>query len=158
MKINNINKRLIAGLMGGIMLSTPLVLTSCSNFSYITEEDGNVHLDKDKLYSYNDVSQLEIIVLRIKDKEVTYLGKAKYDGRVTLYYCTDVFTDKIIYDDKGINKIEGLELISHEPIEKYLISYNMLKDKYSKTDLELLFKRIKQDYYTDTKNKSLVKK
>lgn len=154
MKINNLNKRLLAGLMGGIILSTPLALTSCSSYSYVTEDDGSIHLDKDKIYEYGDVKQLEIVVLEINGKENIYLG-------VSIYYnwCyEDVFTGKRIYDDQGDEVIDGVKLISHESIEKYLISYNMLKEEYSVEDLEILFKRIKNDYYIDNKDKTLVKK
>lgn len=153
MKIKNINKRLIAGLLGGVILTTPLSLSSCSSsFIYRTAEDGNVHLDNNKKIEYDLVKSLEIVVLEVNGKEIIYLGQKDSN----LNY-SDVFTGKTIYDNLGVDRISGVKLISNETIEKYLISYGMLKDGYSKKDLESLFKRIKNDYYSE-KNKELVKK
>lgn len=153
MKIKNINKRLIAGLLGGVILTTPITFSSCSSFSYKTEEDGNVHLDSDKTFDYDNVKELEIVVLEVHGQESIYLGEAPF---YNLIY-SDVFTGKTIYDDQGDKKTSGVKLISNETIERYLISYNMLKDRYSKEDLELLFKKIKNDYYKEN-NKELIKK
>ena len=61
MKFNNINKRLIAGMLGGVMLTTPLTLAGCNSYEYVTEEDGNIYLDSDKMYPYNDVKDLRVI-------------------------------------------------------------------------------------------------
>lgn len=154
MKIKNINKRLIAGLLGGVILTTPLSFSSCSpRFNYQTEKNGNIHLNNYEMFPYEIVYKLEIVVLEVHGKESIYLGEDKFSN---LIY-SDVFTGITIYDDQSDKKTSGVKLISHEIIEKYLISYGMLKDGYSKKDLESLFKRIKNDYYSE-KSKELVKK
>ena len=71
-------------------------------------------------------------------------------------YC-DVFTGKIIFQyEKDCIKTEGVDVLSCEGIDQYLISYNMLKESYSVEDLEYLLEKIKQDIYYDN-NKELVK-
>ena len=159
MKINNINKKLIAGMLGGVMLTTPLTLTGCNSYEYVTEEDGNIYLDSDKMYSYNDVKDLHVINVKTKINEnlyLVYIGRYYLTGIPCNYY--DVFTGReIIHNrDNGIVTTEGVELLSEEKIEQYLISYNMLKDSYSAEDLEYLLSKIKQDVYSDN-NKELIK-
>jgi len=159
MNFNNINKRLIAGMLGGIMLATPLTLTGCNSYEYVTEEDGNIYLDSDKMYSYNDVKDLRVINVKTKINENLYLVYIDryFFADIPMDY-HDVFTGKEIIrnNSDGVVTTEGVELLSDEKIEQYLISYNMLKESYSVDDLEVLFEKIKQDVYSDN-NKKLVK-
>ena len=159
MKFNNINKRLIAGMLGGVMLTTPLTLAGCNSYEYVTEEDGNIYLDSDKMYSYNDVKDLHVINVKTKINEnlyLVYIDKYFFTGIHMDYH--DVFTGKEIIqeDSSGVVTTEGVELLSEERIEQYLISYNMLKDSYCVEDLKVLLEKIKQDVYSDN-NKELVK-
>ena len=159
MKFNNINKRLISGMLGGIMLATPLTLTGCNSYEYVTEEDGNIYLDSDKMFSYNDVKDLHVINVKTKINEnlyLVYIDKYFFAGIPMDYH--DVFTGKEIIrnNSNGVVTTEGVELLSDEKIEQYLISYNMLKESYSVDDLEELFEKIKQDVYSDN-NKELIK-
>ena len=158
MKIKNINKRLIAGMLGGIMLTTPLTLTACFSYEYVTAEDGSRMLNPDKMYSYNDVKKLHVINVKTKINEKIYLSYIYYASGVPINYC-DVFTGReIIHNNNNGDTItEGVELLSEESVEQYLISYNMLKESYSVEDLELLLEKIKHDVYSDTFNKELVK-
>ena len=161
MNFNNINKRLISGMLGGIMLATPLTFTACSSspYEYVTEEDGNIYLDSDKMFSYNDVKDLHVINVKTKINEnlyLVYIDKYFFASIPMDYH--DVFTGKEIIrnNSDGVVTTEGVELLSDEKIEQYLISYNMLKESYSVDDLEVLFEKIKQDVYSDN-NKKLVK-
>lgn len=159
MKVNNINKRLIAGMLGGVMLTTPLTLTGCNSYEYVTEEDGNIYLDSDKMFSYNDVKDLHVINVKTKINEnlyLVYIDKYFFAGIPMDYH--DVFAGKEIIrnNSNGVVTTEGVELLSDEKIEQYLISYNMLKESYSVDDLEELFEKIKQDVYSDN-NKELIK-
>lgn len=160
MKINNINKRLIAGMLGGVMLITPLTLAGCNSYEYVTEEDGNIYLDSDKMYPYNDVKELRVISVKTKINEnlyLVYIDRYYLTGIPYNYY--DVFTGRAIIHnrDNGIVTTEGVEILSEEKIEQYLISYNMLKDSYSVEDLKILFEKIKQDIYSEKNNKELIK-
>lgn len=158
MKFNNINKRLVAGMLGGIMLATPLTLTSCKSFEYVTSEDGSIMLNSDKKYSYKDVKMLQVINAKTKINEKIYLVYIdSYRTGIPMNYY-DVFTGKkIIHNDSnGVFTPEGVELLSAEKIEQYLISYDMLKESYSVEDLEYLLEKIKQDMYNDN-NKELIK-
>ena len=159
MKFNNINKRLIAGMLGGVMLTTPLTLAGCNSYEYVTEEDGNIYLDSDKMYPYNDVKDLRVINVK------TIINENLYLVYIDEYFFTDipmdyhdVFTGKeIIHNNSnGVVTTEGVELLSEEKIEQYLISYDMLKESYSAEDLEYLLSKIKQDVYSDN-NKELIK-
>lgn len=159
MKVNNINKRLIAGMLGGIMLTTPLTLTGCNSYEYVTEENGNIYLDSDKMHPYNDVKDLHVINVKTKINEnlyLVYIGKYFFTGIPMDYH--DVFTGKeIIHNNSnGVVTTEGVELLSDEKIEQYLISYDMLKESYSVEDLKYLLEKIKQDVYSDN-NKELIK-
>ena len=159
MNFNNINKRLISGMLGGIMLATPLTLAGCYSYEYVTEEDGNIYLDSDKMYPYNDVKDLRVINVKTKINEnlyLVYIDKSFFTGIPMDYH--DVFTGKEIIrnNSNGVVTTEGVELLSEERIEQYLISYNMLKDSYCVEDLKVLLEKIKQDIYSDN-NKELVK-
>ena len=159
MKFNNINKRLIAGMLGGVMFTTPLTLAGCNSYEYVTEEDGNIYLDSDKMYPYNDVKDLRVINVKTIINEnlyLVYIDESFFTGIPMDYH--DVFTGKEIIrnNSNGVVTTEGVELLSEERIEQYLISYNMLKDSYSAEDLEYLFSKIKQDVYSDN-NKELIK-
>ena len=158
MKFNNINKRVIAAMLGGVMLTTPLTLTGCNSYKYVTEEDGNIYLDSDKMYSYNDVKDLHVINVKTKINEnlyLVYIDKYFFADIPMDYH--DVFTGKeIIHNNSNGVVTEGIEMLSEERIEQYLISYNMLKESYSVEDLKLLLDKIKQDVYSDN-NKELIK-
>lgn len=160
MKINNINKRLIAGMLGGVMLTTPLTLTGCNSYKYVTEEDGNIYLDSDKMYSYNAVKDLHVINVKTKIKENLYLVYIDryFFADIPMDY-HDVFTGKeIIHNNSnGVVTTEGVELLSEEKIEQYLISYDMLKESYSVEDLKYLLEKIEQDVYSEKNNKELIK-
>lgn len=160
MKVKNISKRIMAGMLGGIALTTPLVLASCNSYEYVTEEDGCVMLNPDKMYSYDEVRRLNIVNVKTKINKklyLTYNDPHILSGNPYNYY--DFFTGKkIISCNSNHDTVtEGVELLSEEKIEPYLISYEMLKEKYSVDDLEFLFKKIKQDVYSNTNNKKLVK-
>ena len=159
MKIKNINNKIMAGMLGGIILTTPLTLAACGPYEYVTEEDGSIKLDPNRMYSYNDVKDLRVINVKTKINENLYLAYSEsyfFTGIPMGYY--DTFTGKeIIHNNSnGVVTTEGVELLSEERIEQYLISYNMLKDSYSAEDLEYLFSKIKQDVYSDN-NKELIK-
>ena len=160
MKINNINKRLLVGVLGGIILTTPLTLTACNSYEYVTEEDGSIKLDPNRMYSYNDVKDLRIINVKTKINENLYLAYSEsyfFTGIPMGYY--DTFTGKEIIHNNSNGEVitKGVELLSEEDINQYLISYDMLKDSYSVEDLKVLLEKIKQDTYSDTNNKELVK-
>lgn len=150
MKINNINKRLIAGMLGGVMLTTPLTLAACGSYEYVTKEDGNVFLNPDKLYHYNMISKLMIADIKTKINENIYLVE-DVEGLFS-HECINVFTRKTVYSID----LDGVELVSEEDINQYLIAYNMLKESYSVEDLKYLLEKIKQDVYSNN-NKEFVK-
>ena len=162
MRIKSINKRLMAGMLGGVMLTTPLTFTACSSspYEYVTDTDGSVKLNSDKKYSHNDVKDLRIINVKTKINEniyLVYVDSYFFTGIPMGYY--DVFTGRAIIHNNlnGDVTTEGVELLSAESVEQYLISYDMLKENYSVEDLEFLLEKIKQDVYSDTFNKELVK-
>ncbi len=156
MKINNINKKIMAGMLGGIILATPLTLTACGPYEYVTDTDDSVKLNSDITYSYNVVRELQVVNIKTKINEDVYFVYNKSVFKDFDEYC-DVFTGKIIFQyEKDCIKTEGVDVLSCEGIDQYLISYNMLKESYSAEDLEYLFSKIKQDVYSDN-NKELIK-
>lgn len=151
MDIKNINKKIMAGVLGGIILTTSLTLSACDSYPYVTEDDGSVKLNPDKMYSYNIVKNLKVISVKTKVSHV-YLVNS-FSRKYYDYGFDDVFTGKTIWSSYS----NDVELVSAEIVEQYLIGYNLLKDKYSVEDLEGLLARIKQDSYSDINNKTLVK-
>ena len=151
MDIKNINKKIMAGVLGGIILTTSLTLSACDSYPYVTEDDGSVKLNPDKMYSYNIVKNLKVISVKTKVSHVYLVNsfsREYYD-----YGFDDVFTGKTIWSSYS----NDVELVSAENVEQYLIGYNLLKDKYSVEDLEGLLEKIKSDIYGDRNNKALVK-
>ena len=151
MDIKNINKKIMAGVLGGIILTIPLTLSACDSYPYVTEDDGSVKLNPDKMYSYNIVKNLKVISVKTKVSHV-YLVNS-FSRKYYDYGFDDVFTGKTIWSSYS----NDVELVSAENVEQYLIGYNLLKDKYSVEDLEGLLEKIKSDIYGDRNNKALVK-
>ena len=137
MKINYVSKKFLAILLGGTMVLTHMMLASCSN--YETNEQGEVELVKN--ISYEVLSEDYVITVKVKDEIKLYIAD-HHSGDSREYY-NDVLTNKEVYSTKS----EDVILISEENLMPYLLIYDMVKDSYTKEDINSLIENIKKDYY-----------
>lgn len=150
MKIKNINKKVLAGLLGFTILTTPLGLTACGHELNETKN------------SYEDVNDYVVITLDTKNGKTIWLTKE--DDFLDNYYvkrCNyfDVFNgENILKTKEDKSQIEGVEIINKENFQQYLIAYDCIQNSYTKEEIEELFERIKTDFYTEEKGKELVKR
>ena len=149
MKIKNINKKLLAGLLGTVMLTTPLGLTACGSE---LKENNN---------SYETINDYYVLTLETGNgktiwltDEISYYGPK---GKMYSYY--DVFTgEKIFSDVNGTSGTTGVELLDRDNFQQYLVGYDYIKKDYTKAEIAVLFDKIKEDFYKDEKSNELVKK
>ena len=149
MKIRNINKKVLAGLLGVTILTTPLGLTACGH--KLNEKN-----------SYEDVNDYVILTLDTKNGETIWLTREEeflenYSVKRCNYY--DVFNGEIILKTReNISQIEGVETVSKENFQQYLIAYDCVQKNYTKEEIEELFNKVKEDFYNNEKGKELVKR
>ena len=149
MNIKNINKKLLAGILGTVILTTPLGLTACGSE---LKENNN---------SYETINNYYILTLETGNgktiwltDEISYYGPA---GKTYKY--SDVFTgEKIFVDVNGKSGTSGVVLISRDNFQQYLIAYDCVQKNYTKEEIEELFDKVKEDFYNNEKGKELVKK
>ena len=148
--------------MLAIAASAVLVTTSlvgCTsgprNFSYGTSSTGEVVVSG--YIAHELLKTYEVVELTIYDKTEVYIaGKPIGDSRVgnDKEYYVNVLNDYKIFDknDKNENKtIKSLGVV-----EDCLLYYNMIKNSYTKEDVEELLSKIKDDY-NNHHSKALVK-
>ena len=134
----------IIGIIVGIITIkesfSPTLIPQLKSYTYAVLDDGKVDLKG--TINYNVVSKFEFITLSVKNKNYYYLATS--DSFSNSY--RDVFTNQKIYKESDDNEYD-VELINNEEISPYLISMNMIKDSYSKEDLENIY-----NYIMETNN------
>lgn len=121
-----------------------------NNFKRVTAESGEYDLEG--AISYDNLKKYSVIEVE------TIIGENKlFIVKNTLakigdmpYTATDLFTGKDILEGNYTS------VVAEYPIEDYLAAYDLIKDKYSKEDIEELLEKIKMDYES-VKEKTLVK-
>ena len=149
MKIKNINRKSLAGLLGAVILTTPLGLTACG---MELNEEHNL---------YETINDYYVLTLETGNGKTiwltdmtSYLGPK---GQIYSYY--DVFTgEKIFSDVNGTSGTTGVELLDRDNFQQYLVGYDYIKKDYTKAEIAVLFDKIKEDFYKDEKSNELVKK
>jgi hypothetical protein len=180
MKIKNINKKLLAGLLGTVMLTTPLGLTACgSNYTnnHIKSTQDEVskstqdevskstqdevskstqdevsNSTKEYRYGFYIVKELKIITIKsVKGNKVMLVEKVERH-RNGFHYCYfDVFS--------GVEfKASEVRVFKEEDLIDYLIAYDYLQTSYSLQELKYFFEKIKPEICIDEKSNELVKK
>lgn len=160
MKLNNINKRVIAALMAGTM---SLSFAGCGEI-----KDKYRFDDAEQTYSLVDnysLNNLKFSVYLVETKQendwnlhLSYVQSLDYDGsyilnkrRVSAVYNVyhDVFTNEILYTENISNnniKNDNVYVNDYADIDSYLVKYNLVKETYTEDDLKQLLEFIKKDY------------
>ena len=147
MKTKNINKKLLAGLISAVMITTPLGLTAC-------ELPHELHYDNN---SYDYVSTLKVVEIETLNSKSIWLTSNNNYGYKKDYF--DSFSGQQIFSTEEDSVVtSGVKLIREENFNEYLITYNRVQKSYSKDELEEIVNQIKQDVYSNEKDKELVKK
>ena len=156
MKIKNINKKLLAGLLGTVMLTTPLGLTACgSNYTnnhIKSTQDEVSNSTKEYRYGFYIVKELKIITIKsVKGNKVMLVEKVERH-RNGFHYCyIDVFS--------GVEfKASEVRVFKEEDLIDYLIAYDYLQTSYSLQELKYFFEKIKPEICIDEKSNELIKK
>lgn len=150
MKVNNINRKLLAGLLGTVMLTTPLGLSAC-NHELVEIKN-----------KYEDVNKYVVLTLDTRNGKTMWLAKEEdytnsHLNQIEKYY--NVFNGENIITIEGKkSQIDGVELVSKDNFHQYLIGYDCVQKYYTKEEIENLFEKIKADFYAEEKGKELVKK
>ena len=118
-------------------------LTGCVyiNSKYTTSEDGKVTLKKT---SYDVLSEHKIIELRLINGESKLFivnENNRYD--YSRYY--DIFTNKLIFTSLEDNN-DQITLVKKSNLIDYLVTYNEIKDIYTKEDVERIYDKIVESY------------
>ena len=160
MKLNNINKRVIAALMAGTM---SLSFAGCGEIKDKYRWD-----DTEQTYSLVDnysLNNLKFSVYLVETKQendwnlhLSYVQALDYNGnyilnkgRVSTVYNVyhDVFTNEILYTENISNnniKNDNVYVNDYADIDSYLVKYNLVKETYTEDDLKQLLEFIKKDY------------
>lgn len=134
-KVNNINKKLIASLAALTLVTTGL--TGCSNVAIedinyvVNSEDGTKSISGTVSYEtlkycgfykvYNNKTDERYYTIALQDE---------YNGSYMVKYY-DIFTgEQLNYSDYAFKSIDT--------VERYLVDLNMVKDKYTKEELQEL--------------------
>ena len=160
MKIKNINKKLLAGILGAVMLTTPIGLTACGTVI----RDNGTSATQDQVskgeyrYSFDKVKELKIITVESVGQEKKMLV-SKLDGYRSqflspsehFYFYSDFFS--------GVEfKENEVKILKEESLEEYLFAYDYLQKSYSKKELKDFFEKIKSEIYINEKGNVKVKK
>ena len=142
MQIKNINKKILAGLLGITILTTPLGFTACKANHKIDEQNNR----------YDIVKNYEVITLETDSNQTVWLTKKVVErlGNVIYYDYYDVFTGKIIYDEE--TRKRGIELKDEKYLQQYLINNDYVQSNYTEEELKTFLKKIEQNINKEKKN------
>lgn len=158
-KINNINKKLLAGLLTFALI--PTVFAGCdynsTGFVYEKNELGQYVCVENVEYSY--LEDCVVIALELDGKESVSIARVAElidlsNGRMFKKYY-NIFGEQEIYSqaDKNTN----MKIIYEESLISYLVSYNKIQHEYTEEEMKEILKRIEIDYNLQ-KIKQLFKK
>jgi hypothetical protein len=144
MENNKIKSRLLSYIVG---LGMTISLSGCGDFSYSTNSNGDIVVEGTIEYE-SLLNGYKIIEVELVGKKDLYFAKKDYERNKTIVdIYVDVFTDKKICDEDSTN------IISVHNLHDYLLAYEEVKDEYSIDDIERIYNKIKEDYYSEEKEK-----
>lgn len=108
-----------------------------NNFKRVVADDGSYDLEN--FISYDNLSKYSLCEIKtVTDEDKLFICEI-YRGNYFVH-AYDVFSNRNILEG------ENTELISSCPIIDYLVAYDMIKAKYSESDIQGLLENINNDY------------
>lgn len=148
MKMKTINKKLLAGMMSAVMITTPLGLTACETLNALHDENN----------SYSYVSTFKVVEIETLNRKSIWLTFNNNYGNNTKDYF-DAFSGQHLFTtEHDSSTTSGVKLIHVENFNEYLITYDRVQKNYSKDELKEILNQVKQDIHSNEKDKELVKK
>lgn len=139
-----LKKLILGGVIVGVVGTTGYHLNKKedeNNFKRVVVEDGSYDLENS--ISYDNLKEYSLCEIKtVTDEDKLYIAKT---GRGThgvggaYIYAKDIFTGKDILEG------ENTTLVDSSPIIDYLVAYDMIKAKYSESDIQNLLEMIKDD-------------
>lgn len=158
------NKRFIKYTSGitALALTFSLGMGGCSSsssnsaFKYTENEKGEIVIEEDSYIDYDALNNYYVIEVynSVTDTNKIYIAKKNTyykKGRGSYYEYTNVFTGfKILYSENDFN--DSLEFIKEIPLIDYLITYDLVKYRYTYEDMETVYNVIKENYKYENDN------
>ena len=153
----NIYKPMLAIAASAVLVTTSLVgcVEGPQQFTYGTSSTGEVEVSG--YIDYDLLKQYEVVELTIYDKTEVYIAeKIRLTNRFAGFseYYVNILNGHRIFDKEDNNENKSIKSLGG--IEDCLLYYNMIKQSYTKEDVEELLSKIKEDY-NNHHSKTLVK-
>lgn len=154
-KVNNINKKLIAGTLALTLLTIPLCGCSGMELKYKENSRGEMVCVGNVKYIY--LQNYKVLVLGKDDEQFFYIVRLESTGdygsneACEEYY--DVFGGDLVYSTDIETEYKMITVIE---LNDYLVSYDMIRKEYSEQELKDLLENIKKDFDKKTE-KQLIK-
>ena len=136
-----------------------MVLGGCSkDFSLKKEEQKIIVQEDSNIYNsfLEKCSVVEAQNNKINEIDIYIIYKnASKDLPVTIKECIDIFTGEVLYTTDNIISGEYRQ-IKETSLFDYMITLNLVKENYSKEDIENIYNKIKEAYEFEN-DKELVK-
>lgn len=160
-KVNNINKKLLTGVLTFTLLTT--ALTGCTkDFNYTKQvQNGDYVVEVTGTMESKIAEELKVLELDIAGETTLFLAR-RYDKEINskdnkeyIYEYWDVFDDFKIIDlssEKQTNPInidtgyENVKIVKEESLKKYLQYYEYDKKEYTSEELKDIFNKIQENY------------
>ena len=154
MKNLNIYKPMLAIAASAVLVTTSLVgcASGPRNFNYGTSSTGDVVVSG--YIAHDLLKQCEVVELTIYDKTELYIVRQGLDKTARGKCYNNILNGHEILENAGKN--ENRIIKSLGGVEDCLLYYNMIKQSYTKEDVEELLSKIKEDY-NNHHSKTLVK-
>lgn len=133
----------VLGIVGTTFMNT-YKLNKNNKFKNVVVNETNE--DDKGTISFNDLTAYHIVELNNNDKHELYIARPNNFNSIDYKIYYNIFDGEDIVGDNEEKVIETT------PIEYYLYELKLVKENYSKEDLEKILNRIKENYdYTETK-------
>ena len=144
--------------LAALLLSSGMLFGGCSFDKVVSEEDKSI-VQTDSNIHNNFLEKCSVVEVQNNSTNETNIyivyKKASKDLPITIKECIDIFTGEVLYTTDNIISGEYRQ-IKETPLFDYMITLNLVKENYSKEDIENIYNKIKEVYEFET-DKELVK-
>lgn len=142
MKIGNINRKLMAGI-----LAIALTTTGCTMSHGIPTETTDRGEVVYSTVEFNDIRNWKVIILDVDGENEFYIAKkaTSYSGSVRATVYRNVFDNQVL---KMILRpsIAKSNIISEVDLLSYLVIYDKIQSEYTEEELKEILEQIKADF------------